>query len=101
VLCGLLLGMPLIAAAQSEPDESSTPVAALSELDATPEPEAAATSVADANLPTTRVIDASEVESPFAGVSVADVGTVATEAEPPATPAPRQQLPPGPPSRFP
>jgi hypothetical protein len=80
--CGLLLAVPLMAAAQSEPDPTLT-------------------EVVDPNAPTTRTIEASSVESPFANVSVADVAPLADEALPQATPSPREKLPPGPPSRWP
>jgi hypothetical protein len=81
--CGLLLALPLIAAAQADPD----PIPA---------------DVGDPTTPsTTRTIEASAVESPFANVSVADTAAVVDEAVPQETPAAREKLPPGPPSRWP
>jgi hypothetical protein len=85
--CGLFLALPLVAAGQAEPD---------------PTPMATADS-GDPTTPstTTRTIEASAVEAPFADVSVADTAPVVDEAVPQATPSASQKLPPGPPARWP
>jgi hypothetical protein len=79
--CGLFLAVPLMAAAQAEPDPAPT-------------------DMTDPNAPVTRTIEASAVESPFANSTVAEAAAV-DEVGPQATPAPREKLPPGPPSRWP
>jgi hypothetical protein len=93
----------MAAAAQSEPDPTAIEVVdpnapAIDANAPTIDPNAPAI---DPNAPTTRTIEASSVESPFANVSVADVAPVVDEPLPQATPSPREKLPPGPPNRWP
>jgi hypothetical protein len=86
--CGLFLALPLVAAAQAELDPTPTPTA----------------DVGDPTTPsTTRTIEVSAVEAPFANVSVADSVPVVDEDEavPQATPSASEKLPPGPASRWP
>ena len=84
--CGLFLALPLVSAAQAELDPTPTTTA----------------DVGDPTTPsTTRTIEVSAVEAPFANVSVADSVPVVDEAVPQATPSASEKLPPGPPTRWP
>jgi hypothetical protein len=107
LVCGVLLALPLMAATQSEPEPDPTPTEIVEPTDIATEmadPNAPlATDMADPNAPTTRSIEASAVESPFAHPCVSDAAPVVDEAAPhaTATPWPHEKLPPGPPSRWP
>jgi hypothetical protein len=101
--CGVLVAVPLMVAAQSEPDPTLTEVVDPNgpTVDLTAPTIEPTVGTIDPNVATTRTITASSVESPFANVSVADVGPLVDEALPQATPSVREKLPPGPPSRWP
>jgi hypothetical protein len=101
--CGLLVAVPLMAAAQSEPDPTLTEVVDPNgpTVDLTAPTIDPTVATIEPTVATTHTITARSVESPFANVSVADIGPLVDEALPQATPAAREKLPPGPPSRWP